>query len=546
MNSGIEIFTSGSVRPWELAERNEEPIHDFAIELLKQLRYSPNREISSEAHDVRLILHLLDYNPLIITLFLKTMSVAGMLSSMSEVAHTILTGAIELPLIDSESSLCAQAHNSYTDLSKLDNGQRLQKLMLCLAPFSMAIPCSLNDSIFFPSIKAYIGWLVTWNELDFNPETPVSKIPHGLSLEKDSLFLRSRMIGAAELWVGRFEILVEHLMRSKLLDFTPQDLEDGNLDAVRKVYGDYLSEEAEPSSDATGKLLRSLRYLWINPVLSHHLRTFFVRQERNPEAKPPTHGLSLSGLNCAYSSYYKLFCMSSWDKHAASMNAGPVSRNEGTPAVEDHPTKFVFTVDTANIYGAIYTSMSLHPPALRWSLLPMSAATDLNTLTARAFTMYAYKPLAMAYFTEKHLLDMISMILAKYEAALRAERDSITALTTAAVLSFAECTLLFTIGQSEYSDLEVDRKLLVRRTQRALKLTSKLDESKSHGRGPRSSSNKWLEDMMEEVQGEKKQTSRTRRLLGEEGWNGLLVSIEENMRVAAAIKGGVLASKDKD
>ncbi len=529
-----------------MAERNEDPIHDFAVELLKQLRPSPNKGSSTEAHDVRLVLHLLDYNPLIITLFFKTMSVAGELSSMSEAAHTILTGAIELPLIDSETRMCTQAHKSYADLSKLDNGHHLQKLMLCLVPFSMAIPCSLNDRVFFPSIKAYIGWLVTWNELDFNPETPISKIPPGLSLESDSLLLRSHMIETAELWVSPFKILVEHLMLSKLLGFTPQDLEDETLCAVRKDYWEYLSEEAEPSSDATGKLLVSLKYLWINPVLSHYLRTFFVRQERKPDAKPPTHGLSLSGLNCAYSSYYKLFCMSSWDEHAASMNAEPASRSEATPAVENHPSKFVFTVDTANIYGAIYASMSLHPSSLRWSLLPMRAATDLNTLTARAFTMFAYKPLAMAYFTEKHLLDMISMILAKYDAAPRAERDSIMPLTTAAVLSFAECTLLFTIGQSEYSDLEVDRKLLVRRTQRALKLTSKLDESKSRGRGPQSSSNRWLEDMLEDVQGEKKQASRTRRLLGEEAWNGLLASMEENIRVAAAIKGGVLASKDKD
>ena len=527
-----------------MAERNEEPIHQFALELLKQLKYSPKKGSSPEAHDIRLVLHLLDYNPLTITLFFKTMSVAGKLSSMSEVARIILTGIVELPLVDSETCMCAYARKTYTDLSKLDNGQQLQKLMLCLAPFSMAIPCSLNDDVYFPSIKAYIGWLIIWNELGLDPETSISKAPPDLSLEKDSSLLRAHMIETAKLWVSSFKILVEHLIRSKLLGFTPQDLEDKTLYAVQSDYWEYLSEGAEPSSDATGKLLMSLKYLWINPILSHYLRTLFVRQEQTPGANPSTNGLSWSGLKCAYSSYYKLFCMSDWDEHAASINDESSARSEPRSAIENHPSKFVFTIDSANIYGAIYTSMSLHHPTLRWSLLPMRVATDLNALTVRAFTTVAYKSLAMAYFTEKHLLDMITEILAKYDGAPRAERYSISPLRIATILSSAECFLLFTIGQSEYSDLGVDRELLVGRTKRALKLRSKLDRLSSGGRGPQSLSDRWLVDMMEDVLKEKKETSRTRRVVGEEAWERLLVSMEENSRVAAAVKGGLLASEE--
>lgn len=107
------------------------------------------RNSKYETRDMRRLLNCLDYNPQLITLFLKAMSKAGQLPNMEEALHNVLFSTAQLPLDDPESRIVRVTRITFTDLGRLENGCDLQKLLLCLVQFSNFIPCGLHDELFF-------------------------------------------------------------------------------------------------------------------------------------------------------------------------------------------------------------------------------------------------------------------------------------------------------------------------------------------------------------------------------------------------------------
>ena len=179
-----------------------------------------------ETRDLGRVLQCLEQNPLIITLFLQTMSKAGLLSNMKDALHNILFGTVPLPLIGPQSRMVCAAQMAYIDLKSMASGQDLQKLALCLCFFNNVIPCSLDEKVFIPSATCYLAYLRVLFALPWPSTADPSIVREGVELSKNPSQLRTQLAHLSEESVDSFCVLIEHFLGTGLVDLMSQDQQD--------------------------------------------------------------------------------------------------------------------------------------------------------------------------------------------------------------------------------------------------------------------------------------------------------------------------------
>ena len=515
----------------ELSERDELAVQEVTLDMLRNLRQSPKLNSRYETRDMRRFLNCLDYNPQLIALFLKAMSRAGQLPNMEEAFHNVLFSIVQLPLDDPESRMVRVAQITFADLSRLDNGCELQKLLLCLAQFSNFIPCGLHDEFFFPSAKCYLGYLRVFQVLEWPSSANASIVQPGVNLSQVPSKMHLQLSELAKDSIDPFCVLIEQLIRSGLVEFTVQSQKNKE---SRKAIKKYCQGPSGTSS--TRQLLMKLNYLRVNPVLTQYLRSQF---EKGPSG--PSHGFSQTGLFMAFCAYYKSFSVSSWDECASNQPNRSQPVDTTATAVEGAFTSdSVFLHDASNIYSSVHTALALPPPAMRWQLLPFNVLTDLASVAMRTFNPnMLYKPLPTGDFTEETILSLLRVVISYYDAAPRAERESPMPLRIAATLSQSECWLMSFIGASEYSDIDVYHRQITSCIRGAVTKMQKLRTKYGTPGQPPSSSETGLGYLLDDILTQRAVDRNARRLIGDENWRDHLDEVRENHLLATAVRGGL-------
>lgn len=510
------------------------------MDILRDLRVPVELNSPSEKGDLRRITECLDNNPQLIRMFLKVMSEAGLLSSMMRGLHHLLYRAVRLPVEDAESRLVRIAHDTFANMDKLKNGHELRKLLLCLAPFNNFIPCGFHDELFFPSAACYFGYLRQCQVLEWPSSADPGVLKQGDELSKDPSLMYFQLSHLAEESKELFYILIKQLLDSGLVDFAPQTAEITEMsDAVEEHH----NRVEDGTTRATQKLLAKLAYLRINPILTHYLRSQFGKATGET-----THGLKYPLLLMAYCSYYKLFSASRWNEHDSQQpnrtgsDIGTTNRGENRFTSDS-----VYLHDTPNIYSVVQIALEMSHPTARWMLLPSFALIELGNMAAHTFRphVWPYEPLPTGAFTEETILIMLHKVLSYWDSAPRAERDSPTPLKIAAALSFTHCVAALMIGQSQFSDFGIDRRLLSTSIKRAMVTHRRLREIYGTPRQPPTFQERFLQAMLEDTAPEPSglDDTRLRRIIGEERWLEIEQSRRDNDRVEqlvnAAIRGGL-------
>lgn len=486
-----------------------------------------------ETQDLGRVLQCLEQNPLIITLFLQTMSRAGLLSNMKDALHNILFGTIPLPFTGPHSRMVCAAQKAYTDLNSMANGQDLQKLALCLCYFNNVIPCSLDEKVFFPSATCYLAYLRVRFALPWPSTADPSIVREGVELSKNPSQLRTQLVHLSKESVDSFCVLIEHFLGTGLVDFTSQDQKDETSSrAIREWRAGVAS---------TCLLLSKLKYLRINPVLTHYLRGQAEPQTSTKgEIILPPHGLNLLMVQVAYCSYFKLFSKRSMEEHDSrhqTANPQPSSTTNIQAAVS--ASDVVFYYDAPNFYSVAHTAIAMQHPKLRWELTPVWALLDLASKGMRTFNpLVAYEPLRTGTFTEETILSMLRLVVAYYDSAPRGERDSLTPLTYAALCSSAECWLMSFVGGSDYSDIDVYRRQIRGRMTSALSNMRKLRVLYGAPGAPPDTAELFLQELLENTVSERADQREFRRIIGDESWRNYLDE-SESLLFATAVRGGV-------
>lgn len=490
-----------------------------------------------ETRDLGRVLQCLEQNPLIIKLFLQTMSEADLLSDMEDALHNISLGTVPLPLTGPQSQMVCAAQKAYTDLRFMANGQDLQKLALCLCYFNNVIPCSLDEKVFFPSATCFLAHLRVFSVLPWPSTIDPSIAREGVELSKNRAQLRTQLVHLSLDLVDSFCILMEHFLSTRLVYFRSQDQQD-------KTSAQAIKDWDRSSPRDTRSLLSKLKYLRINPVLTHYLRG---------QAEPQTstkgdialrpHGLNLLLVQAALCSYFKLFSKSSMEEHDSRRQTADSqsSTNDSQPAIS--ASDIVFYNDAPNFLSAIYTAIAMEHPKLQWELLPVWALHDLASKGMRTFISTAvYEPLRTGAFTEETILGMLRLVVAYYDSAPRGERDSFTPLTYAAVCSNAECWLMSFVGGSDYSDIEIYRREIQRRMTNALSIMKKLRTLHEAPGTPPDTAELALEELLEYTKAERADQIVFRRRIGDERWRDYLDGRTEDSLFATAYRGGARTS----
>ena len=492
-----------------------------------------------ETRNLGRILQCLEQNPLIIILFLQTMSKAGLLSNMKDALHNILFGTIPLPFVGPQSRMVCAAQRAYTDLSSMANGQDLQKLALCLCYFNNVIPCSLDEKVFFPSATCYLAYLRVLFALPWPSTADPSIVRESVELSKNPSQLRTQLAHLSQESLDSFCVLIEHFLGTGLVDFMSQDQQD---ETSRRAIDKW--KESSPGVASTRLLLSKLKYLRINPVLTHYLRG---------QAEPQTstkgeiilrpHGLNLLMVRGAYCSYFKSFSKKSMEEHdSRHQTANPqpsITNLQAAISASD----VVFYYDAPNFYSVAHTAIAMQHPKLRWELTPVWALLDLASKGMRTFNpLVAYEPLRTGAFTEETILSMLRLVVAYYDSAPRGERDSLTPLTYAALCSNAECRLMSFVGGSDYSDIEVYRKQIRGRMTSALSNMRKLRVLYGAPGAPPDTAELHLQELLEDTVSERVDQREFRRIIGDESWRNYLDERSESLLYATAVRGGVPTS----
>ena len=481
---------------------------------------------------MRRLLNCLDYNPQLITLFLKAMSKAGQLPDMEEALHNVLFSIVQLPLDDPESRMVRVAQITFTDLGRLDNGCELQKLLLCLTHFSNFIPCGLHDEFFFPSAKCYLGYLRVFEVLDWPSSADASIVEQGVDLSKVPSQMQLQLSELAKESIDPFCVLIEQLIRSGLAEFTAQSLEN---DESRTAIENYHQGPSGISS--THQLLMKLNYLRINPTLTQYIRSHFGE---GTSGLPQ--GFSQTGFLMAYCAYYKSFSTSSWAEYASHQSNGSQPVNTTATTVKGAFTiDSVFLHDASNIYSSVHIALALPHPAMRWPLLPFNVLNDLTSIAMRTFNPnMLYKPLPTGVFTEETILSLLRAVMSYYDAAPRAERESPTPLRIAATLSLGECWLMSFIGASEYSDIDVYRRQIKSCIRGAITKMKKRRTKYGTPGEPPSSAERSLGYLLDDISTQRADNKNFRQQIGDESWGEFLDEVRENNLLATAVRGGLL------
>lgn len=522
----------GFVRFWELAERDELAVQEVTLDMLRSMRQIRKLTSKYETRDMRRFLNCLDYNPQLITLFLKAMSRGGQSPNMEEALHNVLFSVVQLPLDDPESRVVRVAQATFTDLGNLHNGGELQKLLLLLSQFSNFIPCGLHSEIFFPSAQCYLGYLRVFQVLEWPASADVSIVQPGVDLSEDPSQMYRQLSELAKESIDPFCVLVARLILSGLVEFTTQSLRnEESLNAIN----DYKSGPF--GTKRTRKLLMKLNYLRINPILTQYLRSQF-----STGTSGPSHGFSQTGLLMAYCAYYRSFSISSWDEYASHRpNESPPVETTATAADGAFTIDSVFFHDACNIYSSVHIALALPHPTMKWRLLPVDVLNDLTNIAMRTFNPHTpYRPLPTGVFTEETILGLLRAVISYYDAAPRAERESPTPLRTAAILSQGECWLMSFVGASEYSDIDVYRRHIRSRINGAVTRMQKLRIKYAPPGEPPSSSERALGYLLEDILTRRTDDGQIRRLVGEERWGEHLDDVVENNLLATAVRGGLL------
>ena len=332
--------------------------------------------------------------------------------------------------------------------------------------------------------------------------------------------------------INPFCVLIKRLIRSGLLEFTVQSLENKKSRIAIRNYDSGLS-----GTHSTHQLLKKLNYLRINPILTQYLRSQFGEGTRGP-----SHGFSQTGLLMAFCAYYKSFSISSWDEYASHQSNGsqPVDTT-ATAMKEAFTSDSVFFHDASNIYSSVHIALALSHPAMRWPLLPFNVLNDLTSIAMRTFNpnILCTKPLPTGVFTEETILSLIRAVISYYEAAPRAERESPTPLRIAATLSQGECWLMSFIGASEYSDIDVYHRQIETCIKGAITKLQKLRTRYGTPGEPPSSSETGLRYLLDDILTQRAHDKNVKRLIGNENWGELLDEVKENNLFAIAVRGGL-------
>ena len=486
-----------------------------------------------EARDLGRVLQCLEQNPLIITLFLQTMSKAGLLSNMKDALHIILFGTVALPLIGPRSRMVCAAQKAYTDLSLMANGQDLQKLALCLYYFNNVIPCSLDEKVFFPSATSYLAYLRIHSALPWPSTADPSIVRESVELSKNPSQLRTRLAHVLEESVDSFCVLIEHFLDTGLVDFTSQDQQDEESSQAINHW-----RLRSPGVASTRLLLSKLKYLRINPVLTHYLRGQVEPQiSTKGDIISRPHGLNLDMVQAAYCAYFASFSKRSMEEHDSRHRAAnpqpPTTKLQAAISASD----VVFYHDAPNFYSAAHTAIALQH---RWELTPIWALLDLASKGMRTFNpLIAYEPLRTGAFTEETILSLLRLVVAHHASVPHNERDSLVPLRYAALCSNAECWLMSFVGGSDYSDIGVYRRQIRGRMTSALSTMRKLRvRHGAPGAGPDNTELSLLE-LLEDTVSETGDQRRFRRMIGDESWRDYLDERSESLLYATAVRGGV-------
>lgn len=482
---------------------------------------------------MRRFLNCLDFNPQLITLFLKAMSTAGQLSNMAEAFHTILFSVVQLPLDDPESRMVRVAQKTFTNLGRLDNGDELQKLLLCLAQFSIFIPCGLHDEVFFPSAKCYLGYLRVCQVLEWPSSADASIVQPGVELSEVPSQMHRQLSELAKESIDPFCVLIEQLIDSDLVEFTRQSLQ--NKESHTAIDNYY---EGPSGTDSTKQLLMKLNYLRINPTLTQYLRFQF-----GEGTSGPSHGLSQTRLLIAFCAYYKSFSISRWDEYASHQSNGSQPLDTTATAESGAFTSdSVYLHDASNIYSSVHIALALPHPTMRWMLLPFNVLNDLMSTAMRTFNPHIipYKPLPTGFLTEETIISLLRAVTSYYEDAPRAERESPTPLRIAATLSLGMCCLMFYVGQSAYSDIDVYHREIKSCIKGASKIMQKRRTKYGSPGEPPSTNERYLIDLLDHISTQDAHDRRVRRLVGlEEIHEDFSHEVRENNLFALAIRGGL-------
>ena len=284
-----------------------------------------------------------------------------------------------------------------------------------------------------------------------------------------------------------------------------------------------------------------LKYLRINPVLTHYLRG---------QAKPQTstkgeiisrpHGLNLLLVQEAFCSYFKSFSKRSMEEHDSRHQAANPQPSTTNPQAAISASDVVFYYDAPNFYSVAHTAIAMQDPKLRWELTPVWALLDLAGKGMRTFNpLVAYEPLRTGAITEETILNMLRLVVAYYDSAPRGERDSLTPLTYAALCANAECWLMSFVGGSDYSDIVVNRRPFRARSTSAL--SNRRNRSVLHGApgAPPASAELLLQELYEDTISERAGQREFRRMIGDESWRSYLDERSESSLFATAVRGGV-------
>lgn len=459
------------------------------------------------------------------------MSKADQLPNMVGALHNVLFSVVQLPLDDPESRVVRVAQKTFLDLGRLDNGYELQKLLLCLAQFSIFIPCGLDDEVFFPSAKSYLGYLRVCQVLEWPSSADASIVQPGVEISEVPSQMRRQLSELAKESIEPFCVLIEQLIDSDLVEFTRQSLQN---EESRTAIENY--HEGPAGTDSTYQLLMKLHYLRINPILTQYLRSQF-----GEGTSGPSHGFSQTGLMIAFCAYYKSFSISRWDEYASQQpNRSQPGDTTATADEGAFTSDSVFLHDACNIYSCVHIALALPHPAMRWPLLPVNVLNDLMRTAMRTFNPnILYKPLPTGFYTEESILILLRAVISYYEAAPRAERDSPTPLRITAMLSQGECWLMSYIGASAYSEIDVYHRQIKSRIRAAIVKMQKLrTKYGAPGEAP-SASETGLGYLLEDIESQGAHDTRIRRLIGEESHADLVHEVRENNLLAAAFKGGM-------
>lgn len=480
---------------------------------------------------MRRFLNCLDFNPQLITLFLKAMLKAGQLPNMADALHNVLFSVVQLPLDDPESRMVRVAQTTLTNLGRLDNGHELQKLLLCLAQFSIFIPCGLHDEVFFPSAKCYLGYLRVCQVLEWPSSADASIVQPGVDLSEVPSRMHRQLSELAKESIDPFCILIERLIRSDLVEFTRQSQKNKKSRTAIKKYYQGLS-----GTSSTHQLLTKLNYLRINPILTQYLRSQFGEGPSGP-----SHGFSQTKLLMAFCAYYKSFSISRWNEYAShrSNESQPLDTT-ATAEKGGFTSDSVFLHDVSNIYSCVHIALALPHPAMRWPFLPVNVLNDLTSIAMRTFNPnIPYKPLPTGFYTEESILSLFRAVMSYYEAAPRAERESPTPLRIAAMLSQGECWLMLFIGESAYSDFDVYHRQMKSCIKGAITKMQKLRSKYGIPGELPSASERGLEHLLDDISTQSADDRQFRRVIGDESYGEFLDEVRENKLLANAVRGGL-------